>query len=100
MNLLRSPENYFSKVKIFGQPIHYSWIVMLITFFTLLVAAGIRATPAVVIVPFEMYFGWSRTFISFALAINLLLFGLCGPFTAALMELYGVRYVMNFALLL
>ena len=94
MNLLRS------NINTFGSPIHYGWIVMAITFFTLFMSAGIRTAPTVVIVPLESYFGWSRTLISFALAVNLLLYGLCGPFSAALMELYGVRRVISFALLL
>ncbi|MDF2874626.1 MAG: major Facilitator Superfamily protein [Sporomusa sp.] len=80
--------------------IHYSWIILLTTFLTLILAAGIRSTPGVLIVPLEHYFGWSRTVISLALAINLLLYGLCGPFAAALMDLYGTRRIMALALLL
>lgn len=79
-------------------PVHYSWIILLITFFTLLISAGIRSTPGVLIVPWEQYFGWNRTVITFALAINLILFGLCGPFLAALAELYGLKRVMLSAL--
>ena len=40
--------------------LHYAWIVAGVTFLTLLVAAGLRATPAVLIVPLETEFGWSR----------------------------------------
>ncbi len=79
--------------------IHYSWIVLLITFLALIIAAGVRSTPGVLIVPFEHYFGWNRAVISFALAINLLLYGLCGPF-AAWMDLYGIRRIMALALLM
>src|SRR5579859_3891922 len=65
--------------------LHYGWIVVGVTFLTLLAAAGIRSTPGVLIVPLEQEFGWSRATISLAVAINLLLYGLCGPFAAALM---------------
>jgi hypothetical protein len=44
--------------------LHYAWIVALVTFVVLLVTAGIRATPGILIVPFETEFGWSRTAIS------------------------------------
>ena len=40
--------------------LHYAWIVAGVGFLTLLVVAGIRATPSVLIVPLEHEFGWSR----------------------------------------
>jgi sugar phosphate permease len=73
--------------------VHYAWIIVAVTFLTLLTAAGIRATPGVLIVPLEQTFGWSRATVSFAVSVNLLLYGLCGPFAAALMERVGVRRV-------
>ncbi|MGE5703714.1 MAG: MFS transporter [Clostridia bacterium] len=79
---------------------HYAWIVAGVTFFILLIGAGIRSTPGVLMVPLEEEFGWSRSTISLALAINLLLYGLSGPFTAALMDRFGIRRVTVLALLL
>ncbi|TMF92025.1 MAG: MFS transporter [Chloroflexi bacterium] len=83
-----------------GGRLHYAWIVAGVTFLALLGAAGFRATPGVLIVPLEKEFGWSTATISFAVSINLVLFGLVGPFAAALMERFGVRAVMIGALLL
>src|SRR5262245_1669005 len=60
--------------------IHYAWIVAGITFLALLSSAGIGATRAVLVLPLEREFGWDRAVISLALSINLLLFGVCGPF--------------------
>src|SRR3982074_1628042 len=54
-------------------------------------AAGFRATPAILIVPLQNEFGWNRAIISVAVFINLLLFGLTGPFAAALMNRLGIR---------
>jgi sugar phosphate permease len=71
--------------------LHYAWIVFGATFAVLLVAAAVRATPGVVIVPLEQEFGWSRAVISGAISVNLLLYGLMGPFTAALVERFGLR---------
>jgi hypothetical protein len=52
---------------------HYAWIVFAVTFITLLAASGIRSTPAVLMVPLEAEFGWSRATISLAVSINLVL---------------------------
>ena len=80
--------------------LHYAWIVAALTFLTLLVVAGIRATPAVLIVPLEKNFGWSRDQITLAVSIGLALFGLMGPFAAAAMQRFGIRRTTVAALLL
>jgi sugar phosphate permease len=77
---------------------HYAWVVAGVTFLALLASAGIGSTRAVLVLPLEREFGWDRATISLALSINLLLFGLCGPFAGALMVRFGVRRVMLFAL--
>ena len=56
--------------------------------------AGVRATPGVLIVPLEDEFHWSRATISFAIGINLLVYGAVGPFAAAVMDRFGVRRTM------
>ncbi len=80
--------------------LHYAWVVAGITFLALLGSAGFRATPGVLIVPLEQEFHWSAATISIAVSINLVLFGLTGPFAAALMERFGIRPVMSGALLM
>lgn len=77
--------------RLIGGRFHYGWIVVGVVFVALLAAAGVRATPGVLIVPLQDAFGWSRATISLAIAINLLLYGLMGPFAAALMQSIGVR---------
>jgi MFS family permease len=52
------------------------------------------STPGVLIVPLEREFAWSSATISLAISINLVLFGLSGPFAAALIQRFGVRWVM------
>jgi len=65
---------------------HYAWVVTGVIFLALLAAAGVRATPGVLIVPLQDAFGWSRATISLAIGINILLFGLIGPFAARSMS--------------
>ncbi|PJZ50839.1 MFS transporter [Leptospira saintgironsiae] len=79
-------------------PFHYAWIVLIVTFFTLIVAAGVRSMPGILIVPLEKEFGWNRSAISFAVSVNLLLYGLVGPFAAGLMNRFGIKRIMVFAL--
>src|ERR1051325_9608981 len=83
-----------------GRRVHYAWIVAAVTFLVLLVTAGIRATPGVLMVPLESEFGWSRAAISAAVAINIALFGLIGPFAASVMDRWGLKRVVLGALAL
>jgi len=78
----------------------YAWIVVAIIFLVLLAAAGIRATPSVLILPLEHEFGWSRTTISMVISLNIALYGLIGPFSAAAMQRYGIRPLVLGALAL
>ncbi|HEU0078515.1 MAG TPA: MFS transporter [Longimicrobiaceae bacterium] len=80
-----------------GRP-HYAWIVAGVTFVTLLAAAGVRATPGVLMVPLEEEFGWTRATLSLAVSVNLVLYGLMGPFAAAIMDRLGVRRTMLLSL--
>ncbi len=80
--------------------IHPGWIVAGVAFLALIGAAGFRAAPSVLMLPLEDEFGWSRTELSVAVTVNLLLYGLTAPFAAALMNRFGMRKVTTAALLL
>lgn len=80
--------------------IHYAWIAAGVTFFTLLAAAGARATPGVIMLPIGNEFQWSRATVSSIVSVNILLFGLIGPFAAALYLRFGLRRTMVAALAL
>jgi predicted MFS family arabinose efflux permease len=79
--------------------IHPAWIVAIVAFLALVGAAGFRAAPGVLMLPLEDEFGWTRTQLSLAVTVNLLLFGLMAPFAAALMARFGLRKVTSVALL-
>ncbi|WP_264050298.1 MFS transporter [Methylobacterium flocculans] len=80
--------------------IHYGWAVAAVTFLTMLVTAGAVGAPGVLILPLQREFGWDTATIGSALAVRLLLFGLMGPFAAALMNRYGPRRIVLLALAL
>jgi len=50
--------------------LHYAWIVAGVTFFILLITAGIRATPSILMVPLQHEFGWTTAAISGAIAVQ------------------------------
>ena len=75
-------------------PFYYGWFIVALSFLTTLTGAGIRSSPGVLIHPFEMEFGWSRTAIAFAVSINLLLFGVAAPISGWLLDRFGPRRVM------
>jgi sugar phosphate permease len=78
--------------------VHYAWIVAGATFVVLLVGAAIRAVPGVLMVPLEHELGTSRAMITAAGSINLLLYGLMGPFCAAIAERLGVKRMIALAM--
>ena len=74
--------------------LHYAWVVAAVAFVVLLVAAGIRSTPGVIMLPIEHDMGWSAQAVSTAAAVNIALYGLTGPFAAGLMQTFGLRNTM------
>lgn len=80
--------------------IFYGWVVVAVAVLATLVAAGIRSVPGALLVPVEQDLGWSKTTISVAVSIGLVLFGLGGPFSGYLMDRYGPRRITLFGLLL
>lgn len=78
--------------------IYYGWVVVFITFVTLLISAGIRSMPSILMLPFENEFGWNRGGISGVISIGIFLYGLTGPFSAALLERFGIRRVLVISL--
>lgn len=81
-----------------ARDIHYGWVVVAVTFLTMLATAGALGSAGVMIDPLKAEFGWSTAEISSAFAIRLALFGLMGPFAAALMNRFGLKPVVLTAL--
>ena len=77
---------------------HPAWTAAAVTFFTLVATAGFRAAPSVLIIPLQDAFGWSRSQISLAISVNILVYGFTAPFAAAIMEKFGVRKTVMAAL--
>lgn len=80
--------------------LHYAWVVLGVTFVTLLTAAAVRSLPGILTHSLEAEFGWNRATIGVAVSINVLLFGLVGPFVGRVMDRVGPRTVASAATLL
>jgi MFS family permease len=78
--------------------IHYSWVVVVITFLTGLSSSAALGLPGALLQPLSKEFGWDVDQISSALAVRFALFGLMGPFAAILMERFGLRKIVITAL--
>ncbi|MEI9890808.1 MAG: MFS transporter [Caulobacteraceae bacterium] len=72
----------------------YALVVAAVVFLALLAAAGLRATPGVLLTPIQKDMHWNTGVVSLAAAIGICLYGLTGPFAAALMQSLGVRKVL------
>ena len=82
----------------FGQ--NYAFVVIAVIFLALLSAAGLRSTPGVLMLPLQQAFGWNVGLISSSAAIGIFLYGLAGPFAAAVMQRFGIRRTVLGALAL
>lgn len=80
--------------------IHFAWVILLLTFLTMLSSSAALGLPGALMQPLSKEFGWDTAQISSALALRFMLFGLLGPFAAIFMERFGLRKVVCTALAL
>ncbi|GAA0513738.1 MFS transporter [Pigmentiphaga sp. GD03639] len=80
--------------------IHFSWVMVALAFLTMLSSSAALGLPGAFLQPLSREFGWNVDQISSALAVRFALFGLMGPFSAILMERYGLRRIMCTAMVL
>ena len=74
--------------------IFYGWVVVAVAVLLSLVMWGIRSAPSVLIKPLEADFGWSRTEISSAIAIGLIMTALSAISGGILIDRVSMRFVM------
>lgn len=80
--------------------IHYGWFVVFVIFLVMLISAGIRNIPGLLIKPLEAEFDWSRSEVSFAIAVSILMYGLGGPFSGRLINRFGPMRLLVWALVI
>lgn len=80
--------------------LHPAWRMVLIAGAALLASGSYTTVAGLITEPLVMSNGWSRGDIGIAVAINMVLYGAVAPFSAALMDRYGLRKVTTSALAL
>jgi len=78
----------------------YGWVVVGITVIVLLIAAGVRSAPGVMLDAQLIDTTWSRTLISSSVSLGLFIFGLGAPFAGGLIARFGPRLIALIGLLL
>lgn len=78
--------------------VHYAWVVLGVLVVIMITAGGLRASFGVFIKPIEAELGWSRTSLSIAAALSLLVYGAVGPVAGRLADLSGARAVVAVSL--
>lgn len=78
---------------------HPAWGTAAVGFVVIACAGAFTGMPGLLMDPLHAAFGWSHAEISVAISVNMALYGLTGPFAAALMDRYGIRRVVAGALL-
>ena len=79
--------------------IYYGWVVLAVGFFVIFVSTGARNGFGVFIIPLTDEFGWSRSALSFAIAIGWGVNGLTQPFIGRVYDRFGGRSVISISLL-
>lgn len=74
--------------------VFYGWIVVAVAVLLSLVMWGIRSAPSVLIKPLEADFGWSRSEISSAIAIGLIMTAVSAIAGGILIDRYSMRLIM------
>jgi MFS family permease len=78
----------------------YGWVVVGVAAVALLVTAGVRTAPGAFLLDMKQDTGWSTGILSLAAAVGLVVFGLAGPVSGALISRVGLRWVTVVSLLI
>ena len=74
--------------------IFYGWIIVAVTFVTLLTIYGLRHSFSVFYVAILDEFGWSRADTSLIFSINVLVYGISAPIAGGLVDRFGPRVIL------
>ena len=78
----------------------YGWVVVGVSAVAVLVTAGVRIAPGAFLLDMRSDTGWSVGVLSLAAAVGLVVYGLTGPVSGALISRFGARPVAVASLLI
>jgi sugar phosphate permease len=79
---------------------YYGWVIVLVTASMAMLTAGTRAAPGAFLLSMEADTGFSKTTLSVAAGIALLMYGFAGPLAGMLMGRIGVRRLAMLSVLM
>ncbi|NGN67869.1 MFS transporter [Streptomyces sp. A7024] len=77
---------------------HRAWVVVAAAWLTIVAAGAFSTMSGLLVEPLRAEFGWSTSSIGLAASVSMVLNGVVAPFSAALMDRYGMRRVAVAAL--
>src|ERR1044071_1422098 len=80
--------------------LHPAWVVLIAVTVCMLAATGVRAVFGIYIKPMEAEMGWTRSGLSGAAAVSLLLLGAVGPWAGRIADRWGTRRLIIGSLIL
>ncbi|MGW0549020.1 MFS transporter [Streptomyces altiplanensis] len=78
--------------------VHRAWLVAAVAAVAIVAAGAFTTMAGLLVGPLHREFGWSRSTIGLGASVNMVLYGLTAPFSAALMDRFGMRRVVGGAL--
>ncbi|MDF2052925.1 MFS transporter [Priestia megaterium] len=75
--------------------IHYAWVIVFVTFLTLLAVQGIRLSFGAFVQPWEEEFSMNRGTISLISTLSFIIYGLSQPIIGKLVDKWGARIILS-----
>ncbi|MDP1442282.1 MFS transporter [Priestia megaterium] len=75
--------------------IHYAWVIVFVTFLTLLAVQGVRLSFGAFVQPWEEEFSMDRGTISLISTLSFIIYGLSQPIIGKLVDKWGARIILS-----
>ncbi|MGG3181658.1 MFS transporter [Priestia megaterium] len=75
--------------------IHYAWVIIFVTFLTLLAVQGVRLSFGAFVQPWEEDFSMDRGTISLISTLSFIIYGLSQPVIGKLVDKWGARVILS-----
>ncbi|KZM55341.1 MULTISPECIES: MFS transporter [Aeribacillus] len=74
---------------------HYAWVILFVTFLSLLAVQGVRLSFGAFVEPWEREFSMDRGTVSLISTLSFIVYGLSQPFIGRLVDKFGPRIILS-----
>lgn len=78
-----------------GRGFYYGWTIVYVTFYTIFVVSAVSFSFGIFFKPLIAEFNWSRSLVSFAVSLNMIVYGLVQAFIGRAIDRWGSRAVVS-----